>query len=269
MTYRTVVVLVASAILFVTLACSAADLSIGPGRTVRGSGTVIEESRPMDDVTSVNLATIGTLHIEQGSEVALRISAEDNILPLLKTDVRAGVLTIETEPGTNIRTTRPIDYYLTVVDLREVGLSSAGDGEAGDLDLEDFTIRVSSSGKFTMGDLTCQDLTVRASSSGKVEIDSAEGAALDVELSSSGDLTIGAGDFQSQTVRLSSSGSYHGQNVRTSEATLRLSSSGSATVWVEDTLDARLSSSGGVRYAGTPSVTSDASSSGTVKPLND
>ena len=96
-----------------------------------------------------------------------------------------------------------------------------------------------------------------------------KGTELDADLTSSGDLTIDEGEFERQTVRLSSSGSLNARNVRTQQASLTLNSSGNATVWVEDTLDARLSSSGSVRYAGDPAVTSSTSSSGVVKPLED
>ena len=267
MIQRAFVYLAIVAVMAATLACRLPGLGPLQGSIVRGSGRMIEESRNVGEIAAVSLATIGTLHIEVGNETALRISAEDNIVPVIRTDVTGGRLTIDTQPNTNIHTTRPVDYYLTVVDLSEVSLSSSGDAEAGDLDANHFTVRISSSGGFTMGDLSCQDLTVRLSSSGNARIAGATGATLNVAITSSGSLTIGGGSFDSQDVRLSSSGDYNAREVKTNTAALRLSSSGSATVWVEESLSAQLSSSGSVRYAGNPALDWHSSSSGTLRSV--
>lgn len=262
-----VVIFVAAALLIST-GCTLGGLVTAPNG-VRGSGDVVEETRDIGEVTGARLATVGTLHIEQGNEVTLRLSGEDNILPLIRTEVRGGVVVIDTEPNTNIRTTRPLDYYLTVVDIDEIALISSGDGETGDLRADDLTIELDSSGSLETGEVTCDVLNVRILSSGNATMDSATGTTLDVELSSAGDLTIRGGNFGRQDVRINSSGSLNARDVRTQEATFRLSSSGSATVWVEESLEARISSSGSVRYAGDPALDWDSSSSGVVKPVND
>ena len=266
--YLIVIPIAALALIF-GLGCTLVELATSSRQTVRGSGRVIEQSRDIDVVHGVNLATLGTLTIELGDETALWISAEDNILPYITTEVRAGVLFIETEPRTNLRTTRPVRYTLTVVSLDEIFASSSGDIIAPDLEAETFSLNLSSSGDVTLGNLTCERLTAVVSSSGSAEIAGATGDALDVALSSSGKLTLRGGAFERQTVRLSSSGDYDARRVRTRQADLTLSSSGSASVWVEESLDASLSSSGGVRYAGDPVVDWSSSSSGTVRPLND
>ena len=266
--YLIVIPIAALALVF-ALGCSLVHLATGNGQTVRGSGRIIEETRDIDIIHGVNLATIGTLTIEVGDAPSLLISAEDNILPLITTEVRGGVLIIETEPRTNLRTTRPVRYTLTVTSLDEVFASSSGDIIAPDLNAETFTLNLSSSGDVTLGELTCERLTVVVSSSGDAEIAGATGDVIDVALSSSGKLTLRDGAFERQTVRLSSSGDYDARRVRTQEADLTLSSSGSATVWVEQSLTASLSSSGNVRYAGDPVVDWNGSSSGTVRRLND
>jgi hypothetical protein len=119
--------------------------------TIRGSGRVGEEERTVDGVRGVELATIGTLHIEIGERESLRIEADANLLPYFESEVRGETLTIKVEGGTNLRTTRPAHYYLTVVDLDSITLSSSGNVEAADLEAKLFTVRVSSSGNLQMG----------------------------------------------------------------------------------------------------------------------
>jgi hypothetical protein len=55
---------------------------------VRGSGNVVEETREVSGVSGVELATLGTLHVEIGESESLRIEAEDNLLEYIETDVR-------------------------------------------------------------------------------------------------------------------------------------------------------------------------------------
>src|SRR5262245_28969601 len=92
----------------------------GLGGVVNGSGQVRTESRTVQNFKAVELSGIGTLVITQGNTEALTIEAEDNILPVLTSDVRAGQLTLGTRNNTHIRPTKPIRYTLTVKDLNAI-----------------------------------------------------------------------------------------------------------------------------------------------------
>jgi hypothetical protein len=260
---RLSLILIALVILILTLACNINVGGLGR-RTVRGSSRVIDETREVEGIDAVELATIGTLFVEVGDEEALRVEAEDNLLPYIDTEVRSGMLVIDTDPQTNLRNTRSIDYYLTVQELSAIRLSSSGDVEAPDLDAGRFEIRVSSSGNLTMGALSCDTCDIRLSSSGDVDLDAVYGERLNVRISSSGNLTIDSGDVERQDVRLSSSGNYNAGLLDSEAASVQISSSGSATVRVDGPLKADLSSSGNLRYYGDPDVEASTSSSGDV-----
>jgi hypothetical protein len=249
---------------FVLSACS-----IGDGRTVRGSGDVVEETREVSGVTGVNLATIGNLTIEVGDTESLRIEAEDNLMEYLETEVRNGRLSIETQDNIRLDAKRPVNYYLTVTGLDTIVISSVGDIEAPDLEAERFSISISSTGKLEMGDLEADTLTVKISSSGDVTMGLLDANTLEVDISSSGNLTIAGGQVKTQNVTISSSGNYTAQDLASDEAVVRLSSSGSATIWVQDNLKANLSSSGDLRYRGNPTVDATTTSSGDVTQIGE
>lgn len=271
MTRRGLALLVVILTMAVVLACQLPQIgTVQFPATVRGSGTMAEEMRSVTGITGVMLGTVGTLHVEVGNEESLRIEAEDNIIPLIETEVRNGTLNIEMRPNTSVFTTRSIDYYLTVVELTEVSTASSGDIiVVTDVAADRFAAHTSSSGDISIGDLTCDTLDARLSSSGDITIDQLSASAIEAHLSSSGNLNVDDGEVERQNVSLSSSGDYNARNLASQEATLRLSSSGSATVWVGQTLDARLSSSGDVLYRGNPSVDYSSSSSGDLRPLGD
>lgn len=96
-----------------------------PGGQVIGSGHVVTEARPVSDVAVVSISGVGRLIVEPGRP-SLTVTAEDNILPLLVTDVRGGRLMIGTAPGASISPTQEIVYELTVSELQAIEVSGAG-----------------------------------------------------------------------------------------------------------------------------------------------
>jgi hypothetical protein len=184
-----------------------------------------------------------------GDGESLRIEAEDNLLEYIETDVRAGRLAIETRQGTNLRATRPIKYYLTVDTLDRIEVSSSGDVEAGNLRSESFSVKISSSGDVFVESLDCTSLRV--------------------DISSSGNLEISGGQVQRQDINISSSGEYRARDLPSVEAEVTVTSSGTAEIRVSDQLSGRLSSSGDIRYIGSPEVDVSTSSSGRVVQINE
>jgi hypothetical protein len=259
--------LIASVLLLASsLACRLSTSDIGISRTtVRGSGNVVEEVRSIRGVDAVQLSTLGQLEIEIGDSPELRIEGESNIVNAIRTDVRNGLLHIRTDPGTNLRPTEPVRYYLRVESLERIELASSGGASAPALASSTFTIRLSSSGNLEVESLTCDTCDINLSSSGNTRIRELEADRLNIRISSSGDLTIDGGEITRQEITLSSSGNYNAGSVRSSQTEVRVSSSGSARVWVDDELRGRISSSGNVIYRGNPEVDVSTSSSGRVR----
>ncbi len=236
-------------------------------KTVRGSGDVISEEREIAGVEAVELATIGNLYIEIGDEESLVIEAEDNLLEYIETDVHWGELVIETR-NVNLRTRRPINYYLTVKELTAAKISSAGNIEVDDITTEKFTIGISSAGDFRMGRLEADRVRIRVSSAGDTYIDYLTAKSLDVKISSSGNVSIDDGRVDSQNISVSSSGDYRAEDLESREAEVDVSSSGDATVRVSEYLDASASSSGDIKYIGRPRVHANESSSGDIRQIS-
>jgi len=227
-----------------SLACQAVSFGGVNLSSTRGSGTVVEESRPVSGVVSVEIANQGNLFIQIGDEESLVIEAEDNLLDSITSEVRSGRLILGTKPGVNLRNREPINYYLTVSDLQGLSVSSSGDIQAPTLEAERFEIRVSSSGDINIEELIADRL--------------------EVDITSSGDVTIDAGVVEDQDIRISSSGNYDASEMDSQQVKASLSSSGDAVVRVGQRLDATLSSSGNLYYIGNPQVAARESSSGEV-----
>jgi hypothetical protein len=209
--------------------------------SVNGSGNVITEDRPVSGVVRVQMGIPGNLEIQQGPSESLTVTGEDNILPLLTTDVRGGTLTIRFRSSGNIHVNRPLQIALTVKNLDRLELGS--------------------SAKVTVNPITTGDFRLILSSSGTIDIQEIQADKITANLSSSGDISI-KGSANQLDLQLSSSGSFQAGDLQVQEANVRLSSSGEATLWVVKDLQANISSSGNVAYYGSPSVNQKTSSSG-------
>ena len=272
----------------ILLGYSSGCLDIVIGReSVRGSGTISEESHRFTGLTGVELATRGDLEIRLGDTEALQVSADDNLHDYFAITTDGGTLRIGTLTGFNLRPSRPIRYTLTAREIEFIGLSSSGDATAPALRAERFEVRLGSSGDLSMDGIQADSVDVRLGSSGSLSVDGIQAGSVDVRLGSSGDLSVddlragslavrisssgdvrlGAGEVDSLDLTINSSGDYRGESVRSTRATVALSSSGNARLWAEESLGAKLNSSGSVSYRGDPEVIARVNSSGRVRPI--
>ena len=130
-----------------------------------GSGTVRSESRDVHGFSSVQLAGSGDAVIQQTGSESLTIEAEENLLPLLTSEVSGGVLTLGTKPGASINPTRPITYRVTMKDLRGLSVSGSGGATATEVKADALGVEVSGSGAITVTG-TADSQQVRVTGSG-------------------------------------------------------------------------------------------------------
>jgi len=213
------------------------------GESITGSGNVITENRSVSNFDRVEFSIPGNLSIQQGSSESLSITADDNILPLLLTNVSGGKLTIRYKSGYNVRTTRPLEFTLMVKDLKEISVSSSGSVSVQSLDTGNLSLTLSSSGSIKINELQANNITARISSSGDISLQ---------------------GNADQLNLRISSSGKFQAADLQINGADVGISSSGDATLWVMENLKVNISSSGDVYYYGSPSVSQTITSSGKV-----
>ena len=217
----------------------------GVGETVTGSGKLVTESRSISGVSQVELSIDANLEIQQGAQESLLVTGDDNILPVLQTNVVGGRLNIRYQPQVNVRGFHQPKLVLTVKDLN--------------------SLRMSSSGSVTVGPLTTGNFNIDLTSSCNLNIQGIQADKITTNISSSGDITI-QGTADSLVLHVSSSGNFQAGDLKVPKASVTLSSSGDVTLWVTDNLDVTLSSSGNVAYYGNPAIRQNISSSGRLIP---
>ena len=119
------------AILALLGACSSSSTN---GITGTGSGVLATESRPVQGFTGVSVNGAGHLVIQQTGVESLEITAEDDLLSLIRSDVVNGTLVLGFAPGVNVTTPHEVLYRLTVRDLTGLEASGASRVELAGLD---------------------------------------------------------------------------------------------------------------------------------------
>lgn len=171
---------------------------------IRGSGNLQTETRQVSNFSAITLSTSGTLIIEQTGTESLTITAEDNLLPYITSEVSNGRLILGTRPNTGLQTTQEITYRLTVKDLKEIEVSGSGNVQSSSINTDQLKALVSGSGNITLtGTAQQQDVTV--SGSGSYEGANLQGTEATVTVSGSGNAVVNASDRL--TARVSGSGS--------------------------------------------------------------
>jgi hypothetical protein len=237
--------LLALGVLLGTIALSGCSGST-TASTVRGSGVVTSETRDVHSFSRVDLSGVGTVVVQQGNTEALRIEAEDNILPLISSTVSDDRLRIGVRDNNlTLNPTRPIYYYITA---RQVS-----------------ALRLSGTGEIRAPNLRTGTLEVHIDGMGKVATDGLQANTLTVSIAGTGDYT-GAGAAGSQHVSISGAGNYFAKQLRGTHADISIAGTGSAVVRVSESLKVEINGTGSILYVGNPHVQQQISGIGTVVP---
>ena len=235
-----------AAVLVVTLiGCG----SFGGFNVIRGSGNVISQTRDVSGFTAVELSGLGELSITQRDTESLNISAEDNVMPYIKTTVSNGLLSIDIQKDPNggtILPTKPVLFDLHVKTLNSIALSGAGNAKASAVKSDALKLDTSGAGSINLAQLATQSVDTTTSGAGAVTL---------------------AGQTKTQSVSMSGIGTYNAGDLQSDDASVTVSGAGSATVWAAQTLKVEISGTGSVSYYGSPQVTQSISGIGSVKSL--
>ncbi|CAN5805866.1 head GIN domain-containing protein [soil metagenome] len=215
-------------------------ISIWDGPSVAGSGVITSQSRSVHAFDRIDVGGQYDVVVTVGATRSVVLEGDDNLLPLVRTEVRGGTLHVESD--NDLRPSREIRIEIVVETLRGIHSGGSSDVAVRDVRAPAFEASVSGSSELTANG-QFGDLSTSISGSGEIHMNGTADA-IDGKVSGSGELDL--------------------LQVRARAARIDVSGSGDAAVQVSERLDASVSGSGDVRYSGRPSVNADISGSGSV-----
>jgi hypothetical protein len=200
--------------------CSMASAACG-FNSIAGSGTITTEPRTVSSFSAVSLSGSGQLVIEQTGVESLTITADDNLLPDIKSDVQGNTLELGPKAAANLSPTRDIVFHLTVKKLDGLTVSGSGRTDAKGLTADRLVVAISGSGTAAVQGIA-NDVDVTVSGSGEYQGDSLASRRAAINLSGSGSATVAA----SETIDANVSGSGSVEYLGNPQVTQHVSGSG-------------------------------------------
>lgn len=211
----------------------------------QGNGNIIEEERTVG--TFNELVASGSIDVAlvSGKDVSVKVISDENIAPLVVTEVKDGILNIHFKKGERIgkNSTQVVVSFPTLNTITSSG----------------------------SGNITCngaiennQTLEVKSSGSGNVQLE-VNTPALKVNGSGSGDFHL-AGLVRDADLNINGSGDIDAENLLAESAEVKTTGSGNIKVHASNSLKAVITGSGNILYWGNPSLNEvKVSGSGTIK----
>ena len=216
------------------------------GQRIRGNGNVRTETRSPGNFKSVASHGSFDVFISSG-EQAVKIEAEDNLLPYIETYVEGYTLHVETKDNYWLRPGRKVKIFVSSPDYESIRSYGSGDiiGES----------KITNSSKLELG--------VNGSANIKMDINAPE---INTETNGSGDIFL-KGETKSFEGEIHGSGNIKALDLRSNDATIKIYGSGDADVFVNGKLDVHVAGSGDVNYKGNAQISSSIAGSGRVKKV--
>ncbi len=163
---------------------------------VKGSGNAVKESRSLADFESVDVGGVFQVEIAAQKDFGVEVEADDNILGLIKTEVRNGVLHIETEQKVSPST--PMKIRISCPNVERLEASGASSVSIAGLKNSELNIDSSGASKVKVSGETAK-LTVEVSGATKIDAEELKAIDADVEASGASSVTVNvSGDLRSE-----------------------------------------------------------------------
>ncbi len=156
---------------------------------IQGSGNVVRQNRAVGAFQRVEAMGSEDVQVRVGARPSLVIAADDNILPLITTEVRAGTLKISSRGSYRMR--GPIRVWLTTPSLEAFKTSGSGNVDIQGVRSGRLELMIQGSGDMQATGST-RELDLDIHGSGTARLASLNAANVSASLYGSGDATVRA-----------------------------------------------------------------------------
>lgn len=173
-------------------ACDFPSVNVGgPGDQVEGSGSRRAERREVAGFDRLLVEGAYRVEVAVGSAPSVEIEADDNLLPLIRTDVEGGRLRVHSERG--LKTKALPVLRVSVPDLREIELPGASDFTLAGLRNESLKVAVPGASRFRAEGETGR-LEVSLSGAGLVDAEGLRARHVKASCSGAGSISVHASE---------------------------------------------------------------------------
>ncbi len=175
--------------------------------SVRGSGVEKKEERSVGTFTAIDVSGAYDVYVTCGKTAGIVVSGDDNIVPMIKTEVKDGTLYIYNEGSINH--SKQLSVTITTQDLRSISSSGASDLVITDISNDAFAVEVSGAGSVEARGRTGA-LTIDLSGATDVVTRELQAKKVEIEVSGASNSEVFASEELSADVSGVGNITYHG-----------------------------------------------------------
>lgn len=179
---------------------------------VRGSGKVVDETRPIRDFSSLDASGAYTIQIIVGENANLKISAEENLLKYIRTEVRGNTLIIDSKK--NISPRKEIKIYVTTPNLNSIDCSGANTIYAKGINTDQFEVDLSGAGSIDL-EGTAKNVNAGISGAGHIDAKNLKAKKTYITVSGAASAKVYASEYLDASVSGVGSIDYYGNPEKT------------------------------------------------------
>ena len=217
------------------------------GSGIKGEGPVKTETRSAGDFHAIETSIAGDVEVSVADNFSVEVQAQENILPILKTEVEDGTLKIYFSENVSHHEDLKIRVSAPAFDRFSLG----GSG----------TIKV-------ITPIRADNMKMEVAGSGDIFVPQADFGSAKASIAGSGSVELG-GKANTLETEIAGSGDIKAKQLTANTLNVKISGSGSVTCDVVQTLKASIAGSGDVYYSGQPAVETNVSGSGSVKKMSE
>lgn len=253
------------------------QVAVGQWNSRSGNGKVVTQDRQVSGFSGIEISCSADVYVKQGGSQAVNVKADENLLELIKTDVRGDILVIDIDGG--IKNAKTLEVYVTVTNLENVKINGSGNiksegvikgialdidingsGDVNlDLDMKSLETSINGSGDADISGVS-GEFKLRVAGSGDFSADQLRLTTANIHVQGSGDIKL-SGSAEKVIIEQSASGDVNLYSLNAVDVDARTNGSGDVVVSVSGNLMVRLNGSGDLTYNGVPKSV-DVSSSG-------
>lgn len=200
------------------------------GNILEGSGESATEERELGDFNRIQLDVSADVTVTTGKKPHYKITADDNILPLILSRVSGNTLRISSQES--FSSSRRIKIAIAVPRITSA--------------------EIQGSGNIDIKDVMKGQIDLAVSGSGNIEVKDVMKDQIDLVISGSGNITV-SGEVARLKATINGSGDLHAGGLKSATTTITVNGSGDANVHIIDALTANVRGSGNITYTGSPS----------------
>ena len=183
---RNLTFLLTTGLLVLTASCNSSQ-------GIRGSGNVISEPRTVSGFNAVKLNGTGQVVIEENGSESLVITADDNLLPYLTTEVTNNQLILGTKDNANLNPSKDIMYKIGVKDLNVMELGGSGSMEAKGINTPRLKVMLGGSGTISASGMADEE-EITLAGQGDYRGRDLKSKTATIDIMGSGDVVLNASD---------------------------------------------------------------------------